>query len=50
MWADGWTDSHDKCNTRFSEICEAPNIVQFVLFLNIRKTRSYLDLSQMGTA
>ena len=36
--------------TRFSEICEAPNIVQFIIFLNIRNTRSYLDLNRQGTA
>jgi len=50
MWTDGRTDSHDEYNTRFSEIYEVPNIVQFVLFLNIRKTRSYLDLRRVGTA
>jgi hypothetical protein len=33
MWTEGWTDSQDERNIRFSDICEAHNIVQFVLFL-----------------
>jgi hypothetical protein len=48
MWTDGWTVSHDEPYIRFSEICEVLNTVQFILFLNIRKTLTNVDLTHVA--
>ena len=29
-----WIDSHQKTTTRFSEKCEVPDIVHFVIYIN----------------
>ena len=33
MWPAGWTDSHHEPNTRFSEMCDVPDIVHFVIYV-----------------
>ena len=33
MWIAEWTDSHHETNTRFSEMCEVPDIVHVVIYI-----------------
>ena len=32
-WTGGWTDSHRETNTRFSEMCEMPDVVDFLIHI-----------------
>jgi len=32
VWTDGWTDSRQVTHTRFSKMCETPDIVHFVIY------------------
>jgi len=48
MRTDVWTDSHHESNTRFSEMCEVPEIVHFVINLNNLKGTDLRSLDPGG--
>jgi len=52
MWTVGWTDSYHEPNTRFSEMFEVPDIVQFVIYINLSQGKDlrFVELTGQSLA
>jgi hypothetical protein len=48
MWTDGWTDSRQVNHTRFSKMCEAPDLVHFVIYKKQSQETDLRLLELMG--